>query len=148
VTVFIGILGIFGTFCRSRCLLISYTIILCLLIVAQCIAGGLSLTTSSDQSKVSSYSTRAWSAMTDDMRNQFQSTYSCCGYNVPLDRPGSNCATVIPCSNQMQNQVANAFKSTGIYLFVSAAIQLFGVVVAIVLTVDEGKRTSGYGHSW
>lgn len=152
LSIVIGLFGTCGAFCRSRGLLLTYAVLVILLILAQCIAGGLSISASQDQGRMAQYSDRLWTNMNNDLRNQFQKTNNCCGYNILMDRPGDQCpanvGVVIPCRSQFQDFVTRGFQMAGVYSFVAVVCELVAVTIAFILAFDERKRLQGYGRGW
>lgn len=130
-------------------MLITYATLLALVMVAQIIAAILAFQTANDQQKVTDFATGAWQTMPLDLKNKFQSSFSCCGFRTAFDRPGDNCATLFnPCRDEMERELTAGLRSSAIYLLVTAGSQLFGILLATILAMDERKRVQGYGQGW
>jgi hypothetical protein len=150
-SVVIGVFGVCGAFCRSRALLITYAAMVILLILAQCVVGGLSFAGSQDQSRMTNYSAQIWTNMSNDMRNKFQADKNCCGFSNALDQAGTQCPAAgakIPCAPEFTSFVTNAFEFAGIYMFVAVGCEIVAVIMAFILAFDDRKRLTGYGQAW
>lgn len=148
-SILIGIFGILGTFCRSKAILVFYAVLLCVVFILQIIFGGLTIATSSDTEKVAAYSNVVWEGMNNDLRNAFQKQNKCCGFSLATDRPGDNCSIpwlINPCESYVEASVTSVIRQTGIYAFVSAAVELGAIIIAFILAFDDEKRVQGYGR--
>ncbi|KAI3658922.1 hypothetical protein MP638_003165 [Amoeboaphelidium occidentale] len=156
VVIIAGFFGTIGACCRAKCTLILYTIFLGLLIIAQIAAGSYALAVSNDSAKVEELSKTAWNSLNTTQQAQFQQDFKCCGYSSPLDSPDLRCTVIIDgsgvsvpsCGSKIQNTVKMTLNNAGIYMFVSAAIELVCLIIAIILIVDDDKRKSGYGRAY
>ena len=148
VSVLIGLFGCFGAFCKSKFLLILYTILVGLLIIAQCVLGGFAMAAVDNDQKISNFAQSVWNSMTPDMRTQYQKDNKCCGYLLPDLTGAANgqCGGVAICAPILKDQLESLIKLSGIYLFVAAGVELVSILIAIILIVDDEKREAGWGQ--
>lgn len=72
LSIALGLFGIMGALCRNSCMLVTYIVLLSLLVVVQCVLGGLALSYGESDDKISEFSRTIWMSMGEDTRNLFQ----------------------------------------------------------------------------
>ena len=147
-TLLVGIFGAVGACCRSKSLLSTYAALTIVLILAQCVTGGLSISTSQDDDHMLVHSSQIWSRLPNELRNSYQSQNNCCGFTLPIDRPGDNCRLRFPCAVRFMDTVQSSFYSVGILLVVAAVLEVIAVIIALVFVIDSSKRVSGFGRAY
>lgn len=152
-SVILGLFGLFGAFCQSRCLLITYLIVLSLLLIAQCVVAGMSINISGNSDRMSEYAELLWQSSSDYLRNQFQKAYHCCGFGSIMDRPGSACDPsainmrgLFGCKADLVEVTTATLHRASALLFAAAGIELIAVIIALVLVYDR-KYKHGYGYT-
>lgn len=147
VTILVGLMGCCGAFCRSRGLLIVYSVLLTALVVAQCVFGGMAISNSNNGDTVDQYARSYWSGAPLQTRIDYQQNNKCCGYNFPspdfiqtkYDLLGAG-----PCGPLLRKQFSTMLLDGGVYLFVAAACEVLAIIISMVLIFDQSRRDSGF----
>lgn len=71
LTALVGLVGVISACCRSKLLLSVYVVLLILTLIAQVIVGSLSISYSSNNDKIDSYSQTWWNSLQQDGQVRF-----------------------------------------------------------------------------
>ena len=149
-SIFVGMLGCMGSFIKSRGLLVFYAMLLVCLIIAQCVFGGVAMSTSVSDERIHDFSKSIWDVMSPSERQYFQEQAQCCYFRTINDF-GLKCATENMinfklCGAVMDDTVRSAIQGSSIYMFVSAFVEVIAIVIAMVLIFDHQKRDYDYRY--
>lgn len=146
IAIVIGLLGAVGAFTRSKGFLTIYAVLLIVLAVVQCVAGGLALGLVGNRNRLDSIGSSIWENMAQDSKLNFQNNNSCCGYRNLADRPAGLCVALSGCGNAFVDSLGNILQAAAICMFISFGLEVFAVIIALVLIFDDRRRERGYGY--
>ncbi len=151
MSVLVGFFGCVGAFSRSKGLLVSYACVLAVLILIQIILGGIIIGYSGNEDKIREYGSQLWDVLSADQRSEFQKSNDCIGYALLIDRPGPEIPITVnisPCAPAVVKTIKYLMRGTGVYLFITAVLEMFAGAIAFVLIRDENKRMQGFSYGY
>jgi hypothetical protein len=146
----IGFFGIVGAFCRQKCALIMYTVLLGFMIVIQLVGGGIALATAYNNDKVDSISRSVWNEFSTSQKESYQKSNNCCGYWNLADGGVFQdfCFISGGCRSVLMDAVQGYLKKSATFMFVGAACEFVAAAIAFILITDTEKRYNGYGRAF
>jgi hypothetical protein len=140
VSIILGLIGCCGSLFRAKVPLLIYAFLVVILVIAQCIMGGVSLNKTTDDQLISSMGSGVWNAFSSQDRMQYQNDHLCCGYRTIVDRKEGLCLPLMPCGPILEDSLKTSFKGIGIYMIVGAGVEVLATGISLILAFGSSEK--------